>query len=71
MDKKQVQVGSRFYNYSKDKNNNTILSRKETLYDQEIDVVIKSGDSSSNEEINKYITDVLSELYIERKIKEF
>mgnify|MGYP003495750344 CR=1 FL=1 len=67
---KVIKIGKRHYNYSRDDKNNEILTRKDKIGDKEIDVVIKNGNEENNEVINKYITDILSELYIRRKLKE-
>lgn len=69
MDKKQIRVGNRFYDYTKDENDNTVLKRKEMLEDKEIEIEIRSGNEVSREEINTYITDLLGNLYIERRLK--
>lgn len=47
-----------------------ILTRKIKMGNKEIDLIIKNGDEENNEGINKLITKVLGDLYVEKMIEK-
>lgn len=71
IERKKVLLGNETYEYIKNKNNEESLVKAETIGKQKINIVLKSVAKDNSNEIEKYITDVLSDLYIQRNIKNF
>lgn len=71
IERKKVLLGNETYEYIKNKNNEELLVKAETIGKQKINIVLKSVAKDNSNEIEKYITDVLSDLYIQRNIKNF
>lgn len=67
----KVIIGNEQYDYYKDRNNKGVLSRKEKLNGKEINVVLKGDNDKDPESVEKFVIDMLSELYIQRMIKKF
>lgn len=67
----KVIIGNEQYDYYKDENNKGVLSRNEKLNGKEIKVVLKGDDDKNPKNVEKFVTDMLGELYIQRIIKKF
>lgn len=67
----KVLIGNDEYNYIKDGNNEERLTRNEIINGKNIEIVLKSGGNEDPKEIEKFITDVLSDLYIKKMMKKF
>lgn len=70
MNKDVIDIENKNYIVSKDEENNEILTRKIKMGNKEIDLVIKNGDEENNEGINKLITKVLGDLYVEKMLEK-
>lgn len=70
MNKDIIDIENKDYIVSKDEENNEILTRKIKMGNKEIDLVIKNGDEENNEGINKLITKVLGDLYVEKMLEK-
>lgn len=71
IERRKVLLGNETYEYIKNKNNEESLTKVETIGKQKINIVLRNVSSNNSNEIEKYITDVLSDLYIQRNIKNF
>ena len=67
---KKVLFGNEEYEYAKNKNGEEYLTKNERVGDQEISIVLKSTMPNNSKNIEKYIIDVLSDLYIQRNVKK-
>lgn len=70
MNKDIIDIENKDYIVSKDEENNEILTRKIKMGNKVIDLVIKNGDEENNEGINKLITKVLGDLYVEKMLEK-
>ena len=71
IEENEVLLGKQKYTYRKDANGEETLSRNETINDKNIEIVLKNTPNQNTNEIEKFVTDVLSDLYIQRQIKKF
>lgn len=71
IERKKILFGNETYEYIKNKDNEELLIKAETIGKRKINIVLKSVAKDNSKEIEKYITDVLSDLYIQRNIKNF
>lgn len=71
IERKKVLFGNETYEYIKNKNNEESLTKVETIGKQKINIVLKNVSKDNSNEIEKYIIDVLSDLYIQRNVKNF
>ena len=62
--------GNEVYEYTKNKNGEVYQTKNERVGDQEISIVLKSTMPNNSKNIEKYIIDVLSDLYIQRNVKK-
>ena len=67
---KKVLFGNEEYEYTKNNNGEEYLTRNERIGNQEISIVLKSTMPNNSKNIEKYIIDVLSDLYIQRNVKK-
>lgn len=67
---RKVLFGNEEYEYTKNKNGEEYLTKNERVGDQEISIVLKSTMPNNSKNIEKYIIDVLSDLYIQRNVKK-
>ncbi len=71
IEEREVLLGNQKYIYKKDKNGEETLSKNETIDNKNIEIVLKNTPNQNTKEVEKFITDVLSDLYIQRQIKNF
>ena len=69
MERKQMMLGNENYEYVKMDNGEETLKKVETIGKQKIDVVLKNVAQRNSKDIENYIIDVLSDLYIQRNVK--
>lgn len=69
IEKKQVTLGNEDYEYIKKNNGEEILCKVENIGKQEIQVVLKDVSQGNSTDIENYVIDVLSDLYIQRNIQ--
>lgn len=69
IDKKNVLFGNEHYDYIKTENGEELLSKQENIGKQKINVVLKSASQGNSKDIENYIIDVLSDLYVQRNVK--
>ncbi len=70
LEQKSVLFGNDKYEYVKTKDGREQLVRSENIGKQKINVVIKNVAQTNSDELEKYIIDVLSDLYIQRNVKK-
>ena len=70
LEQKSVLFGNDKYKYVKTKDGREQLVRSENIGKQKINVVIKNVAQTNSDELEKYIIDVLSDLYIQRNVKK-
>lgn len=70
LEQKSVLFGNDKYEYVKTKDGREQLVRSENIGKQKINVVIKNVAQTNSDELEKYIVDVLSDLYIQRNVKK-
>ena len=69
LEQKSVLLGSEKYEYIKTNDGAEQLIKSEDIGKRKINIVIKNTTQTNTEELEKYIIDVLSDLYIQRNIK--
>ncbi len=69
-EERKVLFGNEEYEYTKNNNGEEYLTRNERIGNQEISIVLKSTMPNNSKNIEKYIIDVLSDLYIQRNVKK-
>lgn len=69
-EEKKVLFGNEEYKYTKKENGEECYTRNEIIGNQEISIVLKSTMPNNSKNIEKYIIDVLSDLYIQRNVKK-
>ena len=69
LEKKSVLLGSEKYEYIKTNDWAEQLIKSEDIGKRKINIVIKNTTQTNTEELEKYIIDVLSDLYIQKNIK--
>ena len=69
LEKKSVLLGSEKYEYIKTNDGAEQLIKSEDIGKRNINIVIKNTTQTNTEELEKYIIDVLSDLYIQKNIK--
>lgn len=69
LEKKSVLLGSEKYEYIKTNDGVEQLIKSEDIGKRKINIVIKNTTQTNTEELEKYIIDVLSDLYIQKNIK--
>lgn len=69
LEQKSVLLGSEKYEYIKTNDGAEQLIKSEDIGKQKINIVIKNTTQTNTEELEKYIIDVLSDLYIKKNIK--
>ena len=69
LEQKSVLLGSEKYEYIKINDGTEQLIKSEDIGKRKISIVIKSAIQTNTEELEKYIIDVLSDLYIQKNIK--
>lgn len=69
LEQKSVLLGSEKYEYIKTNDGAEQLIKSEDIGKQKINIVIKNTTQTNTEELEKYIIDVLSDLYIQKNIK--
>lgn len=69
MKSKIVNIGTGEYELTVDDEGNEIFTRDVMLDNKEMKLVIKNGKEENYDEITNSITSILSELYIDRMIK--
>lgn len=69
LEKKSVLLGCEKYEYIKTNDGAEQLIKSEDIGKRKINIVIKNTTQTNTEELEKYIIDVLSDLYIQKNIK--
>jgi len=69
--KRKVMFGNDEYTYSVNSKGEKILSRTEKLGNKDIEVILKGCPDSNSKEVEKFVVDVLSKVYIERHLKKY
>lgn len=70
IEENEVLLGEQKYIYRKDEKGEESLSRNETINDKNIEIVLKNTQNQNTKDVEKFIIDVLSDLYIQRQIKK-
>lgn len=70
LEQKSVLLGSEKYEYIKTNDGAEQLIKSEDIGKRKINIVIKNTTQTNTEELEKYIIDVLSDLYIQKNIKK-
>lgn len=68
IENKQVILGNTKYEYTKTKDNREILRKTEIVGKNEINIILKDVSQGDSMDIENYIIDVLSDLYIKNNI---
>lgn len=71
IERKNVLLGNEHYEYIKNEDGEEQLSRVENVGNQKIKVILKNVSQGNSKEIENYVIDVLSDLYIQRNVKKF
>lgn len=66
----KVKLGNEEYDYIRNKNGEECLKKLEDVGNQKISVILKTNGQDNSKDIEKYIIDVLSDLYIQRNVKK-
>ena len=69
LEQNSVLLGSEKYEYIKTNDGAEQLIKSEDIGKRKINIVIKNTTQTNTEELEKYIIDVLSDLYIQKNIK--
>ena len=69
LEQKSVLLGSEKYEYIKTNDGAEQLIKSEDIGKRKINIVIKNTTQTNTEALEKYIIDVLSDLYIKKNIK--
>lgn len=70
IERKNVLLGNEDYEYIKTEKGEEQLSKVENVGEQKINVILKNVSQGNSKEIENYVIDVLSDLYIQRNIKK-
>lgn len=70
MEEKDVLLGNEKYKYLKTRDGQETLNTVQNIGKQQIDVVLRATGQSNSKDIEKYIIDVLSDLYIKRNLEK-
>lgn len=70
IERKNVLLGKENYEYIKTENGEEQLSKVENVGKQKINVILKNVSQGNSKEVESYIIDVLSDLYIQRNVKK-
>lgn len=70
LEQKSVLLGSEKYEYIKTNDGTEQLIKSEDIGKRKINIVIKNTTQTNTEDLEKYIIDVLSDLYIQKNIKK-
>lgn len=70
IERKNVLLGNENYEYIKTKEGDEQLSRIENVGKQKINIILKNVSQVNSKEIENYVIDVLSDLYIQRNVKK-
>lgn len=68
VEKKHIILGNTKYEYIKTKNGEEELRKTEIIGKNKVDIVLKSVSYGNSKDIENYIIDVLSDLYIKKNI---
>ena len=67
----KVLIGGIEYAIKKNYKGEKLLSRNEIINDKNTEIILKFDNDGKSKDVEKYITDILSELYIEKMIKKY
>lgn len=67
----KMMLGNEEYTYRKNSDGTESLSRIEKLNNNDIEIIINSNSNEDTADIEKFVIDVLSNLYIQRNIEKF
>lgn len=70
IERKNVLLGKENYEYIKTENGEEQLSKVANVGKQKINVILKNVSQGNSKEIESYVIDVLSDLYIQRNVKK-
>ena len=70
IERKKVLLGNEDYEYIKTKDGEEQLTKVENIGKQKINVILKNVSQGNSKEVESYIIDVLSDLYIQRNVKK-
>ncbi|MCI8999634.1 MAG: hypothetical protein HFJ26_01555 [Clostridia bacterium] len=70
IERRDVLLGNENYEYIRTKKGEEQLSKIENIGKQEISVILKNVSKGNSKEIEDYIINVLSDLYIQRNVKK-
>ena len=70
IERKNVLLGKENYEYIRTENGEEQLSKVENIGKQKINVILKNVSQANSKEIESYVIDVLSDLYIQRNVKK-
>lgn len=66
----EVVLGNEKYDFIRNKNGKEYLKKIENVGNQKISVILKTKGQENSKDIEKYIIDVLSDLYIQKNVKK-
>ncbi|MBE5820812.1 MAG: hypothetical protein E7310_08460 [Clostridiales bacterium] len=69
IEENKIMLGNDEYTYRKNSDGTETLSRIEKVNNNDIEIIINSCTNENTEEVEKFVIDVLSDLYIQRNIK--
>ena len=66
----EVVLGNEKYDFIRNKNGKEYLKKIENVGNQKISVILKTKGQENSKDIEKYIIDVLSDLYNQKNVKK-
>lgn len=70
IEENKIMLGNDEYTYRKNSDGTETLSRMERINNNDIEIVINSCINEDTADIEKFVIDVLSDLYIQRNIEK-
>lgn len=67
----KVMLGNDEYNYRRNSDGTETLSKIEKINNNDIEIIINGGNNENTVEVERFVIDVLSDLYIQRNAEKF
>lgn len=67
----KVMLGNDEYNYRRNSDGTETLSKIKKINNNDIEIIINGGSNENTVEVERFIIDVLSDLYIQRNAEKF
>lgn len=71
IEENKIMLGNDEYTYRRNSDGTETLSRMEKINNNDIEIVINSCINENTADVEKFVIDVLSDLYIQRNIEKF